>query len=1130
MTNTPLDILPYAEGASWNPERVCLPDTRREILDDMWKWIYAADETKTAEIFWLCDVAGAGKSAIAHTIAQKCFHEGILASSFFFDRSTPDRRNPLKLFSTIARDLAGLNNCLVGHVTQVLANDRSVASASQSRQFEELILNPVSRHHIDGPAVIVIDGLDEGCDRVTLSILHHRVPKLPGTFRFIVTSRPTDDIRKDLSNVNHILCKSLEIQSEANQHDIALYIRERLQHISSRRDLYIDWPGEQRFRDFTQQAEGLFVWAFTVSEYLLCAVYPDRKLSKLLYERNMGSLPAEAKMDALYAEVLSACAWDDEDFIHDYLQIIGTIMAAKTPLSSVAIQSIHRKWPTLDVKEILRPLSSVLTGFFNEGQPIRVLHHSFRDFLTIRAQSSSLHERFWVNEKEHSQHMALLCLQVLNEDLNSDISGTGYLSDLTPQAFGIPPIDGSNITEVLWYACRFWADHIIQMDGPVSDTFLSLLRQFLLEKLVVWMEALNSIYPFKPLHEVREWLRVSVMCRHYLTYPLSMMYTQRICPSEPTLIIAISSNKYSSILCDLSTRLSYMDRQEDALGAILEAVDISRQLAADDPITFQSGLASSLNCLFNCLMDLGRREDALEAVREAVDLRRKLVVDHPGIIKPVLAGSLSNLSSCLSDLGRQEDALKVILEGVDLFRQLAADDPAAFNVFLADSLNNLCNRLVDVGRREDALEAIIEAVDRYRRDAENHAGTLNPNFVQTLHNLSNCLWVLGRPADALKTGQEAVDLRRVLAASRPAAFKPDLASSLNNLSTYLSRLGRQDDALQIILEAVDLRRQLAADRPAVFIPDLAEALHTLSGRLSDLGRGEDALEAIQEAVDLRRQLAVERPTVFNPILVGSLNNLSVCLSNIGLREGALEAIQEALGLCRQLAADRPATFNLNLAECLNNLSSCLSDLGRQADALEAIMEAVDLFRQLAANLPAAFNPNLAHTLNFLSDILSSLGRQQEALETSSEAVDLRRKLAADCPAAFNSALATSLDNYSNLLSDLGHQEDALKAIMEAVYLYRQLAGGRPVAFDPSLAKSLHNLSVHLLDLGRREGALEAIQETANLRRKLAADNPAVFNQALVQTLHALADQLSNLGRRENALEAMREAEEIIMPV
>lgn len=39
-------------------------------------------------------------------------------------------------------------------------------------------------------------------------------------------------------------------------------------------------------------------------------------------------------MTALYTEVLSTCDWSDREFVHDYNLIVGTIVAAKTPLSS----------------------------------------------------------------------------------------------------------------------------------------------------------------------------------------------------------------------------------------------------------------------------------------------------------------------------------------------------------------------------------------------------------------------------------------------------------------------------------------------------------------------------------------------------------------------------------------------------------------------------------------------------------------------------------------------------------------------------------------------------------------------------------------------------------------------------
>lgn len=263
--------------------------------------------------------------------------------------------------------------------------------------------------------------------------------------------------------------------------------------------------------DFTQQAEGLFIWASTVSEYLLTAPYPRRKLSTLVYDRNLPNLRAEAKMDALYADVLSACDWSDPDFVCDYKLVIGIIIAAKTPLSSFALQSLYREHRSLEVNEVLHPLSSVLSGCFDESYPIRILHLSFRDFLTNRAQLSSLHERFQINEREHSQQLALLSLRILNEDLTLNIPGTGYLTRLTPETRGISPLDESHVTEALWYACRFWVEHIIEVEGPVSEAILNPLRKFLTEKLTLWVEVLNSRYPFQKLSTVREWLQVSVI-------------------------------------------------------------------------------------------------------------------------------------------------------------------------------------------------------------------------------------------------------------------------------------------------------------------------------------------------------------------------------------------------------------------------------------------------------------------------------------------------------------------------------------------------------------------------------------------------------------------------------------------
>jgi hypothetical protein len=489
---------------------VCLEGTRVALLEDIWSWINAANHTKSAEIFLLSDLAGTGKTAIAHTVAKRCHEADILASSFFFDRDVPEKSGPQRLFTSIARDLSFLSKDVLEHINLVLERDLSVASASPHRQFEQLILNPFHLRRFDRPIVIVIDALDEGYDPELLRVLREGIPELSGSFRIFITSRPEDDIITDLS-APHVRRGSIDINGTANQRDIALYCKDRLSHIASRKHLDAGWPGPQLLAQFQEKAEGLFVWVSAVSEYLSSArtFNPDGKLVAFLSNPNLSGFPAETKMNKLYSEILKNCDWSDEEFIDMYKLVVGSIMALKTPLSASALQTLHRRDnSTLQVFEVLRPLSSLFIGLSDESQHIHVLHHSFRDFLTSRAPYTQDLERFYINEKHHSQRLALLCLSILCEDLDKDIPGTGYLTEPTANTKGIPEIADEDISEALWYACRFWSEHVLDVDEPVSGALLDTLRDFLSNDLIRWMEVLNAKGRFQGLAQVREWLQV----------------------------------------------------------------------------------------------------------------------------------------------------------------------------------------------------------------------------------------------------------------------------------------------------------------------------------------------------------------------------------------------------------------------------------------------------------------------------------------------------------------------------------------------------------------------------------------------------------------------------------------------
>jgi hypothetical protein len=470
------------------------------------KWIKKPGISGIGQIFFVSDVVGSGKTALAHAIARECVYNGFPLSSFFFDRKA-GRTNPRDFVSTLARDLGSWSDEVARRITLALRAEPGLAiSQSISLVFQKLILDPVAQSHTDGPFVVVIDALDQIDNEELLTILRRRVPNLPGNFRFFLTFRPEGSILRRLVP-NNIQPYTLNIHEAENRTDMALYIDHRLADIAEHHGLN-DWPNPDLFDKFLEKAEGLFIWVATVCEYLLRqVVYPDKMLEVLLESMGESQLPPDQKMDSLYSTILDKCHWEDTDFVEGYQQVMGAIVAAKLPLTSDALQAIHGPEPR--VQAILLRLASLVTGVTqtHTHHPVRILHNSFREFITLRALD--LPGRH-IRTREHSARLATLCLHILNDIFASEISGTGYLS--IDSGKGIPDVEVDHITEEGWYAVRFWHAHIIKVAKPVQNEVVVALRTFLSKHLITWVEVLVSRWPYQSLTSVRRWLKVCVIC------------------------------------------------------------------------------------------------------------------------------------------------------------------------------------------------------------------------------------------------------------------------------------------------------------------------------------------------------------------------------------------------------------------------------------------------------------------------------------------------------------------------------------------------------------------------------------------------------------------------------------------
>ncbi|KAI0061596.1 hypothetical protein BV25DRAFT_725140 [Artomyces pyxidatus] len=1019
------EAFPIVAGASWDPDRACFPGTRVAVLAEIEEWIHSADATKCAEIFLISDVAGSGKSAIAHAVCERFRSQ--LVSCFFFARGTRGREDYSALLGHIIGDLATLSKDIHGEIGSILEQDRALLTAGPSRQFDDLVMPLFHLYPKDRPIVIVIDALDEGHndgdypERGLLRVLRDKIPRLPGNFRILVTCRPDHRIMPFLEDKPHVLTLKSALSGDAAQHDISVYVTQGLQEMLETRYLSM---GTARLQTLTEKSEGLFIWVATILNFLWTCLDPIGQLDRILAEHSPSRRSIESKMDILYQAILDDCNWIDNDFKKGYYLLMGTVLVAKSPLTVSAMKALHKD--AVSFENMRRSsLRSLLSGLDANDKPVQILHLSLREFLTLNAPKLYL-----IDEREHSQRLAQLCIDIMNEELSDDIPGVGYLARFSKEMQTVPEI--GPITEQLLYACRFWTSHIVEIDKHVLTTrLIKALDNFATTFLITWMEVVTAKDKFQSLEMIQEW-------------------EQKVIPSQRMFFQNMFSDTMGVLTYHMSKLLRSMTLYNDALNARQETVAIYRVLAADQPARFNPNLAVSLINISTSLSDVGQKAEALKYIQEAVTMCRALIADQPTEPSSALAGlalSIESLSNCLSDVGQRAEAVKYIREAVTIYRAMAADQPARFNISLARSLNNLSSYLSDLGQKTEALKHIQEALAIKRTLAVDQKDRFNPDLAHSFNNMATCLFGMGQEAEALKYIQEAVTIFRVLAADQPARFNSNLACSLSNLSKYLSDVGQKTEALKYIQETVTIRRKLAADQPGRFNADLSRSLYHLSYHLNNVGKKAEAIKYVQEALTIYRALAADQPASFNLGLAHSLNSLSSYLSDVGQNAKALKCIQEALTIYRELAADQPDIFNPDLARSFSTFSVILSDVGQDAKALKNIKKAVTLYRAMAVDQPDRFNPDLAESLNIFSNCLSNVDRKAKALKYIQEAVTIYRALAVDQPVRFNSVLVKCLDSLSSCLSDVGSKGEALKYIQEAVIIRKTLAADQPATFN-----------------------------------------------------------------------------------
>jgi hypothetical protein len=492
--------LPYAQDAPFNSntsqhDATCLANTRVDLLNRVYNW---ADGEGEQYIFWLSGLAGTGKTTVARSVARWYHTKQLLGASFFFSRGGGDVGRAGRFVTSIAVQLARSVSGVRRHISNALLQRPEIISQSLRDQWQYLVLEPLSK--LKGPAifVLVIDALDE-CDGSNDTQLIVQLLAMFGSLknvrlRVFLTSRPEVPIQYGLGQVpdaEHQDFLLHKVSPSIVNHDIRLFLEYRLNLIGEEDGQESGWPGAEVIQSLVRSASGLFIWAATACRFISEGLFTEERLHMLADGSDCDNAASpEQHLNQLYLTVLqksiqnSYTAGELAKYYGIMRQILGSIVAFSSPLSVSSLGTLILI-PEQRVNRMLKEFHAILDIPKGRGQPLRLHHPSFRDFLF--SKDRCVDKNFWVDEKQAHTALASNCIQLMSRTLKQDICDVKAPGTLAAD-IGKDRV-AQWIKPELEYACVNWIQHLAKgstqlRDGAQVDSFLK-------DHFLHWLEALG---------------------------------------------------------------------------------------------------------------------------------------------------------------------------------------------------------------------------------------------------------------------------------------------------------------------------------------------------------------------------------------------------------------------------------------------------------------------------------------------------------------------------------------------------------------------------------------------------------------------------------------------------------------
>jgi hypothetical protein len=336
--------------------------------------------------------------------------------------------------------------------------------------------------------ILVLDGLDE-CEDPTafLQLIKELCASTPT--KALILGRPNVELPM---RFQHLL---IYLPETSNMEDIKAYLEPQILLLKDRRLIPEEVALAKVVNALTTRAEGIFLWAWLMIQYLSCRVLSPKERVAAIFE----SIPIEG-LDNMYEKILRVLDRGYANEKASVRRIFEFIAICFRPVLATELQVALAITPgkvtestsfIVEFEESVPIICGAVVEIQRDGS-VRFIHSSFRDFL-ISSSDSTYRRSFTVDERAAHIRCATTCLSYLIYDLpSSPLSATPSMSSAKDLKVAFPFIE---------YAQQ-WVKHAAsgfrnetasqeEVDAGLYDEFYSILAKFINRPLTVtvWIEA-----------------------------------------------------------------------------------------------------------------------------------------------------------------------------------------------------------------------------------------------------------------------------------------------------------------------------------------------------------------------------------------------------------------------------------------------------------------------------------------------------------------------------------------------------------------------------------------------------------------------------------------------------------------